>query len=109
LKGAIGNANPALMQGIGQGLDIINSALGDRAEYSGKYGSLARGLDTAYDTASDALMSSGNPYGMAAGAAMKLNGALSKGVGKLGGGTDGMCVCAGTKVYTASGRITTIE
>jgi hypothetical protein len=41
LKGAIGNANPALMQGIGQGLDIINSALGDRAEYSGKYGSLA--------------------------------------------------------------------
>jgi hypothetical protein len=35
-------------------------------------------------------MSSGNPYGMAAGAAMKLNGALSKGVGKLGGGTSGM-------------------
>jgi hypothetical protein len=35
-------------------------------------------------------LQSGNPYAMAAGVALKLNGTLSKGVGKLGGGTDGM-------------------
>jgi hypothetical protein len=91
----------------------VNNLLGARKEYSGKYGTLASGLDKGYDTISDGVfqagLQSGNPYAMAAGVALKLNGTLSKGVGKLGGGTDGMCVCAGTKVYTASGRITTIE
>jgi len=27
----------------------------------------------------------------------------------LGGGTDGMCVCAGTKVFTSTGAIVNIE
>jgi hypothetical protein len=78
------------MNGIAMVSDLGSSLLGERSEYSGKYGSLAKGLDSAYDTTANTLMQSGSPYGMLAGAAMKLNGAFSKGVGKLGGGTDGM-------------------
>lgn len=34
---------------------------------------------------------------------------VGRGIGAIGGGTDGMCVCAGTKVFTADGKIVNIE
>ena len=43
------------------------------------------------------------------GGIMKGGALLGKGVNALGGGTDGMCVCAGTKIFKASGEIINIE
>lgn len=40
---------------------------------------------------------------------MKGGALLGKGMNALGGGTDGMCVCAGTKVFTTSGKVVNIE
>ena len=44
-----------------------------------------------------------------AGGAMKVAGVLGDAVGSLGGSTDGMCVCTGTKVFKANGEIVNIE
>ena len=65
-------------------------------------------MDSVYDGISDAAMSFG-PIGMLVGGIMKGGKLLGGGVNALGGGTDGMCVCAGTKVFTANGSIVNIE
>lgn len=97
-QGNTGKFLGANMSQWGQGLakaGNIGSSLatmigGPKSEYSGKYGALAQGLDSSYDAASDALMSSGNPWGMLAGGLMKANGALNNALNKTGAGTDGM-------------------
>ena len=48
-------------------------------------------------------------WGTIAGGIMKIGSFLGKGVNALGGGTDGMCVCAGTKVFTSTGKVVNIE
>ena len=48
-------------------------------------------------------------WGTLAGGIMKAGALLGKGMNALGGGTDGMCVCAGTKVFTSSGKVVNIE
>jgi len=48
-------------------------------------------------------------WGPLVGGIMKGAGFLSKGLNALGAGTDGMCVCAGTKVYTFKGEVKNIE
>ena len=40
---------------------------------------------------------------------MQAGAAVNKLTGSIGGGTDGMCVCAGTKVFKANGEIINIE
>jgi hypothetical protein len=65
-------------------------------------------MDSVYNGISDAAMSFG-PVGMLVGGIMKGGALLGKGVNALGGGTDGMCVCAGTKVYKSDGSIVNIE
>ena len=40
---------------------------------------------------------------------MQVGAAANKLTGMFGGGTDGMCVCAGTKVFKANGEIINIE
>lgn len=75
------------------GIDMANSVLtgilGEKSEYSGTKGDLARGIDSAYDQVSDAIaMVPG--FGQAASLIMKGGKALGAVTNKLGGGTDGM-------------------
>lgn len=65
-------------------------------------------MDSVYDSISDAAMSIPGP-GMMIGGIMKAGSLLGKGMNALGGGTDGMCVCAGTKVFKANGEIINVE
>jgi len=60
-------------------------------------------MDTIYDLASMGV--NVLPGGQVISGVMALN----KGLSNIFGSTDGMCVCAGTKVYTASGEIINIE
>ena len=70
---------------VGQGADMISSLLPNPTEYNGTYGSLAQGINTAYDQASNMVMSI-NPL---AGGIMKAGSLVNKGVKLIGGGTDG--------------------
>lgn len=91
--------------------DMLESTLGSPAEYEGDKGHITQGLNEAYDAASDAAMKMG-PIGMIVGGAMKGVKALGTGLDAITNGatgTDGMCVCAGTKVFTASGKVVSIE
>lgn len=88
--------------------DIAGAFLPEKDEYSGAKGELTQTLDTAYDNIANAAMAIPG-IGAAVGGLMKLGSFGSKAVNALGGGTDGMCVCAGTKVYTAKGKIVNIE
>lgn len=97
-----------VMAMVGAAADFAGSFLPDKDEYSGEKGNITETLDTAYDAISDGLMSIPG-WGMLAGGIMKAGGFASKGLNSLGGGTDGMCVCAGTKVFTASGKVVNIE
>ena len=62
---------------------------GERSEFSGKEGALAKSLDSTYDTIQDAVSQFG-PWGKAASLAMGVNKLVGNIAGKLGGGTDGM-------------------
>lgn len=93
---------------IGVASDIIGSFLPQKDEYDGPKGDVTQTMDSVYDGISDAAMSLG-PVGMLVGGIMKGGAMLGKGVNALGGGTDGMCVCAGTKVFTSSGKVVNIE
>ena len=68
---------------------IVSTALGDKREYGGRRGDLARGLDTAYD-----VVTTGVNYipgvGQGLSGIMTASGALNQVIGKLGGSTDGM-------------------
>ena len=95
-----------------KGLDLANSAvtgiLGEKNEYDGYRGAITRGMDSAYDAIESAAANFG-PIGQFASLIMKGNKILSNVANKLGGGTDGMCVCAGTKVFTSTGKVVNIE
>ena len=70
---------------IGQGADILGSLLPQNSAYSGFYGGITQGLDTAYDQASNYIMSV-NPL---VGDIMKTGSFVNKGLNALGIGTDG--------------------
>ena len=93
---------------IGAGMSIAGSALGaafgPSKEYNGRYGNITKTMDSAYDAVQGAVGFIPG-YGQVISGAMALN----KGLSNVFGSTDGMCVCAGTKVYTASGEIVNIE
>ena len=95
-------------QTVGAAADMLGSFMPEKDEYSGTKGDVAQSLDSAYDNISNTLMAIPG-WGTVAGGIMKAGSFLSKGVNALGGGTDGMCVCAGTKVFKANGEIINIE
>jgi len=82
----------------------IGAAAGPSKEYAGRYGNITQTMDTIYDVASVGV----NAIPVA-GQAISGFMALNKGLSNIFGSTDGMCVCAGTKVYTASGEVINIE
>ena len=92
----------------GAAADLIGSFMPRKTEYDGPKGNITETMDTVYDSISDAAMSIPGP-GMMIGGIMKAGAILGKGMNALGGGTDGMCVCTGTKVFTAKGSIVNIE
>lgn len=93
---------------IGAASDLIGAFMPQKTEYEGDKGDITQTMDSVYDGISDAAMAFG-PVGMLVGGIMKGGSLLGKGVNALGGGTDGMCVCAGTKVYKSDGSIVNIE
>ena len=92
----------------GAAADIIGFLLPQKSEYAGEKGNITAGMDKAYDTISDAVAVIPG-LGTTASAIMKGGALLGKGVNALGGGTDGMCVCAGTLIYTKTGKLVPIE
>ena len=93
---------------IGKAADLIGSFMPEKDEYSGEKGGVTQSLDSAYDNISNTLMAIPG-WGTLAGGIMKAGALLGKGMNALGGGTDGMCVCAGTKVFTSTGKVVNIE
>ena len=98
---AIGNIAGLAGSIVGTGLQ---AALGSSKEYGGKYGNVTQTMDTIYD-----LTSAGVNFIPGVGQAISGAMVLNKGLSNIFGSTDGMCVCAGTKVYTADGRYINIE
>ena len=100
---ALSSINPYALAG-----NVIGSALsagnGPSKEYGGKYGKITQGMDLAYDVAMVGVNAIPGAGQIISGAM-----ALNKGLSNIFGSTDGMCVCAGTRVYTASGEIINIE
>lgn len=98
--------------GIGQKIGVIsgitNSILPNRSEYQGEYGGLSQSLDSGYNSIANGISQLG-PAGQFVESMMQVGAAANKLTGLLGGGTDGMCVCAGTKVFKANGEIINIE
>ena len=88
--------------------NIVTSIFGEKDEYSGSKGHITRTMDNIYDNIKDTANNFG-PIGMAVSQVMGASEALGNLVNGLGGGTDGMCVCAGTKVFKANGEIINIE
>lgn len=75
--------------GLDTANNIFTSIAGEKDEYEGKYGSITRGIDKAYDTIQNvAGMIPG--VGQAASLIMGANKLLGNVANKLGGGTDGM-------------------
>ena len=92
----------------GAAADMIGSFMPEKTEYSGDKGEITQTMDSVYDGIADAAMSVPG-WGTLVGGIMKGGKLLGQGINALGGGTDGMCVCAGTKVFTANGSIVNIE
>lgn len=92
----------------GTALSVANQFAPQKREYSGDKGELTKNLDAAYDNLSDAI-STVPGFGTAASLIMKGGALAGKFINKWGGGTDGMCVCAGTKVFTNKGELKNIE
>lgn len=100
------------MQLAGSALDTVNSWIPEKSTAEGAKGNVYTTANNIYGKISDAALSSGNPYAMAAGVAMKAGSALNKGLSSITNGAtsnDGMCVCAGTKVFTSTGKVVNIE
>lgn len=112
IKAGLEGAKSAKMGGIGATIgaasDLVGSFMPQKTEYEGDKGDITQTMDSVYDGISDAAMAFG-PVGMLVGGIMKGGSLLGKGLNALGGGTDGMCVCAGTKIFKASGEIINIE
>lgn len=92
----------------GAAADVVSSFMPEKTEYSGDKGDITQTMDSVYDGIADAAMSIPG-WGTLVGGIMKGGKLLGQGVNALGGGTDGMCVCTGTKVFTANGSIVNIE
>lgn len=94
------------------GLGIANTAFtglfGEKDEYSGEKGDVTRTIDSTYDSIQN-LAGSFGPIGQFVSLGMGANKLLGNVANKLGAGTDGMCVCAGTKVFTSTGKVVNIE
>lgn len=94
------------------GLNIANTAFtnlfGEKNTYSGEKGDITRGMDSAYDTIQNSVSQMG-PAGQLISLGMGANKLLGNITNAIGGGTDGMCVCAGTKVFTSTGKVINIE
>ena len=99
--GAMANIGGLAGSAVGAALSAVT---GPSKEYGGKYGNVTQVADTAYDLV-QAGASAFGPVGAIVSGGMALN----KGLSNIFGSTDGMCVCAGTKVYTADGRYINIE
>ena len=112
IKAGLEGAKAAKMGGIGATIgaasDLVGSFMPQKTEYNGAKGNITQTLDSVYDGISDIAMAFG-PAGMLTAGTWKLRALLGKGMNALGGGTDGMCVCAGTKIFKASGEIINIE
>lgn len=107
LKQGLGASIKAFGSGVGKGLsnisgllsnasisgaamEVANSLMGDKSEYSGDKGGLTKGLDTGWDVASDAV-SVIPGVGTAIGLGMKGFSLTNKALNKwTGSGTDGM-------------------
>lgn len=108
VKGSLASMKPSTGSIVGMAADTISSFLPQKTEYDGDKGHITQSLDGIYDNVSDAIgMVPG--WGTAASVIMKGAKVLGQGVNALGGGTDGMCVCAGTKVFTSTGELKNIE
>lgn len=94
--------------GINAANTIISGITGGKDEYDGKYGDVTQSADSLYDSVQQ-LSSSLGPVGQAVSLGMGANKLIGNVVNSLGAGTDGMCVCAGTKVFKANGEIVNIE
>ena len=92
----------------GAAADMISSFMPEKTEYSGDKGNITQTMDSVYDGIADAAMSIPG-WGTLVGGIMKGGKLVGQGVNALGGGTDGMCVCAGTKVFKANGEIVNVE
>ena len=88
--------------------EAIGAMLPAKTEYSGDKGNITATADAIYDGVMTGVnFIPGIGQGISAGmAGVKL---MGRGINALGGGTDGMCVCAGTKVFTKEGKIVNIE
>lgn len=93
---------------MGAGADMLTNFLPQSTEYSGDAGNISASIDGMWDGASDIAMGF-PPVGTMIGGIMKGQKFLGRAVNALGAGTDGMCVCAGTQVFTSNGRIINIE
>ena len=107
-KSTFGKNFGAWSAGIGLANNLFTTFAGEKDEYSGAKGGLARGVDQGYDTVQSVVGMLG-PIGQAASLIMGGNKLLGNVMNKVGGGTDGMCVCAGTKVFTSTGKVVNIE
>lgn len=80
-------------EGLSAGFSALNTGFsaiaGERSEFSGKEGALAKSLDSTYDTIQDTVSQFG-PYGKLVSLGMGVNKLVGNIAGKLGGGTDGM-------------------
>lgn len=104
--GGMTSPNPIAM--AGKAADALGNFLPQKTEYAGDKGHITAGMDGTYDGISDAAMNF-PPVGTAVGGIMKAGKLIGKAANALGAGTDGMCVCAGTKVFKANGEIVNIE
>lgn len=87
---------------------VFTSIAGEKDEYSGEKGNVTRTMDSTYDTIQN-FAGAIPVYGQVLSLAMGANKLLGNVANKLGAGTDGMCVCAGTKVFKANGEEVNIE
>lgn len=105
-SGGIGSINP--FSAVGAAADALTNFLPQASEMSGDAGGIAAGLQGAWDGISDAAMAI-PPVGTMVGGIMKAANFVGRGLNALGAGTDGMCVCAGTQVFTSTGKLINIE
>lgn len=81
------------MQLAGSALDTVNSWIPEKSTAEGAKGNVYTTANNIYGKISDAALSSGNPYAMAAGVVMKAGSALNKGLSSITNGAtsnDGM-------------------
>ena len=106
--GKLFGSGAGMINPYGLAMTAVGSALsavtGPSKEYGGEYGNITQTMDTIYDATA-----AGVNFIPGVGQVISGGMVLNKGLSNVFGSTDGMCVCAGTKVYTADGRYINIE